>query len=308
MKKTVKLICLLSSAFIIAGIVLSGCKKDSSSPAPTASFSTSVSGTTVTITSTVTDASSYAWNFGDGDASAVQSTDKNPTHTYTAAGSYTIKLTATGPGGSVTVSHTVTIGPIVIPSGISLTDNSFADWDTVAIAWKGTDTIGLPGASTLQVLKLKQTHDTLFVYLETTSKVSDSTWVCWFFDTDNSPTTGYQTWMYNNTLCAFDYVYQGQMFLGHEQGVQQYTGAVASSNWTWTGLGDVNFTVIGHIGASRTTPTNTAIEYAYLKASMEGWDKKITVGIYESAKDWSEIGIFPTKRHAPCNPLVINLQ
>ncbi|MCX9078892.1 MAG: PKD domain-containing protein, partial [Candidatus Methanoperedens sp.] len=39
---------------------------------------------------------SYLWDFGDG----TQSTDKNPSHTYNTAGTYTVKLTVTGPGGS----------------------------------------------------------------------------------------------------------------------------------------------------------------------------------------------------------------
>ncbi|MFN7971608.1 MAG: PQQ-dependent sugar dehydrogenase [Acidobacteriota bacterium] len=41
---------------------------------------------------------SYAWDFGDGNTSA----NTNPFHTYTAAGAYTVALTATGPGGSDT--------------------------------------------------------------------------------------------------------------------------------------------------------------------------------------------------------------
>ena len=39
---------------------------------------------------------SYAWTFGDGGTSDEQ----NPSHTYTAAGTYTVTLTVTGPGGS----------------------------------------------------------------------------------------------------------------------------------------------------------------------------------------------------------------
>jgi PKD repeat protein len=42
--------------------------------------------------------SSYSWAFGDGGTSTTQ----NPTHTYTAAGTYTVALTVTGPGGSNT--------------------------------------------------------------------------------------------------------------------------------------------------------------------------------------------------------------
>lgn len=42
--------------------------------------------------------SSWSWDFGDGGSSVLQ----NPSHTYTLFGTYTVALSATGPGGSVT--------------------------------------------------------------------------------------------------------------------------------------------------------------------------------------------------------------
>jgi FOG: PKD repeat len=44
----------------------------------------------------------WSWDFGDGSTS----TDKNPTHVYTTAGTYTVKLTVTGPGGADTNTKT----------------------------------------------------------------------------------------------------------------------------------------------------------------------------------------------------------
>lgn len=43
----------------------------------------------------------WAWEFGDGDTSTVQS----PAHQYAAAGTYTVRLTVTGPGGSNTATQ-----------------------------------------------------------------------------------------------------------------------------------------------------------------------------------------------------------
>ncbi len=43
------------------------------------------------------DVESYFWEFGDGNVSS----EMNPTHTYYSNGNYTVKLTATGPGGQV---------------------------------------------------------------------------------------------------------------------------------------------------------------------------------------------------------------
>lgn len=70
-------------------------------PAPVSAFTatplTGAAPLTVTFTSGSTGTiSSYAWTFGDGSTS----TEQNPVHTYATAGSYTISLTVTGPGGS----------------------------------------------------------------------------------------------------------------------------------------------------------------------------------------------------------------
>lgn len=50
---------------------------------------------------TVGTVSGYSWNFGDGTTSNQQ----NPIHSYGSAGNYTVSLTATGPGGSNTVTR-----------------------------------------------------------------------------------------------------------------------------------------------------------------------------------------------------------
>lgn len=73
---------------------------------PVANFDFTVNGLKVTFndlsTSTPT---SWSWSFGDGGTSTVQ----NPTNTYAAAGTYTVKLTATNAGGSSSATKTVTV-------------------------------------------------------------------------------------------------------------------------------------------------------------------------------------------------------
>ena len=59
--------------------------------------------------------SSYNWNFGDGTSSTVQ----NPPHTYASVGTYSVSLTATGPGGSNTstrAGYIVVTAPSVTPA------------------------------------------------------------------------------------------------------------------------------------------------------------------------------------------------
>ena len=76
--------------------------------APEAGFTASVTSEDAPLAVRFTDGSSgeittYAWVFGDGGTSA----ESGPVHTYTAAGTYTVMLTVTGPGGSAT--HTLQI-------------------------------------------------------------------------------------------------------------------------------------------------------------------------------------------------------
>ncbi|MEM6298476.1 MAG: PKD domain-containing protein [Bacteroidota bacterium] len=77
--------------------------------APTADFTFSPdspeTGQTVQFTSTTTNANSLSWDFGDG----TSSTDANPTHVYDNEGSYTVTLTATGDGGTVTAERTISV-------------------------------------------------------------------------------------------------------------------------------------------------------------------------------------------------------
>lgn len=70
-------------------------------PAPVANFSASPTSGTAPLTVGFRSTSSgtitaYSWDFGDGGTS----TSANPSHTYKSAGTYSVTLTTTGPGGS----------------------------------------------------------------------------------------------------------------------------------------------------------------------------------------------------------------
>lgn len=81
------------------------------SPQPIANFSSATVclGTATPFTDLSTGgATSWSWNFGDGNTSTAQ----NPSNTYSSAGTYTVTLIATGPGGcSSTFSLPVTVYP-----------------------------------------------------------------------------------------------------------------------------------------------------------------------------------------------------
>ena len=70
-------------------------------PAPTADFACDTNGGVAPVAVQFSDASTgdvtaWSWSFGDGATSSAP----NPQHTYLATGSFTVVLTATGPGGS----------------------------------------------------------------------------------------------------------------------------------------------------------------------------------------------------------------
>jgi PKD repeat protein len=69
-------------------------------PAPVANFSANplsgIAPLTVQFTDLSTNATSWSWTFGDGGSS----TARHPSHTYVNPDTYTVSLTATGPGGS----------------------------------------------------------------------------------------------------------------------------------------------------------------------------------------------------------------
>jgi PKD repeat protein len=100
---------------IASGVLcLAGCnQKDTPTSNINANFS--VSGfenpvpTTINLLNTSTNATSYLWDFGDG----TTSTGSNPTHLYTQAGTYQLKLTATGPTGTKSVCKLLTVDAVV---------------------------------------------------------------------------------------------------------------------------------------------------------------------------------------------------
>ena len=81
------------------------------SNAPFASFTANPTSGTAPVTVSFTDHStgtitSYSWNFGD---SIGTSTQQNPTYTYNNPGTYTVKETVTGPGGSNSTTLVITV-------------------------------------------------------------------------------------------------------------------------------------------------------------------------------------------------------
>ncbi len=84
-------------------------------PAPVACFTPSRTtvdvGDSVSFGNCSTEASTYAWDFGDGGSS----THTSPSHTFTSDGHHTVRLTASGDGGSDSTTRTITVQAVVTP-------------------------------------------------------------------------------------------------------------------------------------------------------------------------------------------------
>jgi len=111
-------------------------------PAPTAAFSGTPTSGQAPLTVQFTDAStgsptSWSWTFGDGGTAITQS----PSHTYTAAGTYTVSLTATNASGSDPEVKTnyVTVSPT---GGITLSVRGYKvkGVRTADLTWSGATT------------------------------------------------------------------------------------------------------------------------------------------------------------------------
>ena len=103
-------------ALLAGPMLLAGCSKNDkgslSGPVPVASFTSTVNASqypvTVTFTDNSTDGFINQWEFGDGTTGM----GKTVTHTYTQAGSYQVRLTESGRGGTGTSPQAT----VVIPS------------------------------------------------------------------------------------------------------------------------------------------------------------------------------------------------
>ena len=129
--------------FLAIVSIFFSCTKDSPEPtpaptppaAPVANYSYTGAGvapSTVTFTNSSTNATSYLWDFGDNGTSV----DASPNHIFTAGGVYTVKLTATGAGGSNSTTKTVNItAPTTLKimsvkvSALPLTKSNGGSWD-----------------------------------------------------------------------------------------------------------------------------------------------------------------------------------
>ena len=138
------LILLALSIMVSSTIFISSCKKEAANTPPVANFTftgdNNPAPCIVSFTNSSTNAISYNWGFGDGSTS----TDQNPQHTYTTGGTFTVQLTATGAGGSNSITKSVIIQNPVSGTNITFNNPIFTN---IYITLNGTIQTILPGSS-----------------------------------------------------------------------------------------------------------------------------------------------------------------
>ncbi len=122
-------------ALLSLPLVLASCKKPGDDTAlegavPTASFTATVDASQfpirVSFANQTTDAYYYQWDFGDQTSSSA----KAPSHTYQRGGTYTVKLTTAGRGGTTTTQKDV-----VIPSACTFAGFAALTGNCTSGAW-----------------------------------------------------------------------------------------------------------------------------------------------------------------------------
>lgn len=135
----------IATILIACVAVFTSCKEECNHPEPVAGFSVTAEtfpvNTTVEFTNTSTEATSYLWEFGNGETSI----DQNPKYTYTKSGTYKVRLTAIGNGGTSMAELSLTITyEVGIEDGRSVDGNLITDtWDQtrskLGDSWKYTE-------------------------------------------------------------------------------------------------------------------------------------------------------------------------
>jgi len=114
-------------------------------PVPVADFSMDIVdgkadvGQVITFTNLSEYADSYLWDFGDGSTS----TAETPTHSYSEGGVFTVQLTATGSGGTSSISRDVSVYEVNIFAGVGVLDIGIEEtWGVISPKLDDWDYLG----------------------------------------------------------------------------------------------------------------------------------------------------------------------
>lgn len=271
-------------------MVFNACKKDDDDDTPAditgdALFSFVTDGKTVTFTneSTVSGTVTYAWDFGDENTSA----EENPVHTYELKGEYTVTLTVLDTqGGTHPVSTKVKVDK---KTRISLTDNSFDDWDAVT----GDAFVVPQGDNSGAVVSAKYDYDANFIYAyaKFEGDITLEYQYDMMFDYDNDSTTGFKSYLWPSSGAEFlpeVWAFTTEPVINF----YNYIGAPGEEDWNWE---EVQLAANAMILGTIIQDGNYIImELGFDRGKIEGLENDIvSLGAFISDAGWAEIGFIP---------------
>lgn len=250
----------------------------------TALFAYKSDGYTITFTDKSAVSGTYLWNFGDGSTS----TEQNPVHAYDSSASYRVTLAVTDTKGSkYDVFTNINVSK---KTWISLTDNSFSDWDN------DPDAIIVPFSDTIQndakAAKFDYDGNWIYVYVKYTGAEDDYFDV--EMDNDYNDSTGNTSWIWPLHFAA-GYDIEGQLAIkGAEVDPYVYNGTDwPNDQWAWDNATfPAGFFKLGTVKVSGDT---TTVEFAISRTKVPGLsNKKVRWGIFLSDPvSWNDVGHIP---------------
>jgi hypothetical protein len=263
---------------VVFMLMLASCKKEKTQPAADALFSIAVDGYIVNFTNQTTGASSYKWDFGDG----ATSTEESPVHTYPGKGKFVPTLYATSAGGAVAEASTVI--RLAKGSSVKLDDHSFADWDTIT---HNMTVITTPGGGVFRKVKLDYDGENVYFYIESATTVANADIYDFYFDTDNSSSTGFISDVAAGS--GSDVLLEGDMLSGWCD-VYYHNGPQNSFAFDLISVND--FYAIGNV---EETAGLLKFEGKIVRSKLKGMTGgALKLGMTSSKSDWSvTLGIAP---------------
>lgn len=240
----------------------------------------------VTFTNTTTDASSFKWDFGDGTTSTLQS----PKHTYTKKGKFLVTLYATLTNGQVINGSTII--NVSKSSPIVLTDNSFADWDTISTVFTPTTALG----GVVKQAKFDYDSQNVYIYMKLAVKVADANVFDFYLDSDNNSATGYTTGSIPGG--GYDFLMEGNILSDPNSLAQfQHLDTGGQAAWAWNQLSISGFYTMGTIQEANGI---TTVEMSLSRSKISGLiGTGMKLGIIVSTSGYSPIGYLPGQNLAP---------
>lgn len=273
--------------FLTLGMLMAfvSCQKDDDDPKPVADFTFEVNDLEATFTNLSTDAETYAWDFGDGGTSSAES----PVYTFSSYGTFTVTLTATGPGGTSTVTYDVTLvslEPVVI-------DGSFDDWADVDNLYNYPDGEG----RTLLQAKVTNSDQFIYFYLKGTSNLGEI--IQLFIDADNDGATGWDYWSFYETP-GLDYLMEAVIvaFDGTDPS-SSLLSATGPVDWPWESF--IASNALYELSDYITDGDNKVIEFSMLMEAftIPALGNTVRFVFGNSDNSWANVGHLPPSSTDP---------